>query len=118
MKTVLHRSPGATQVMHRDAHDPNRQVFRTEFHDDHALAQNQRIRSAGLMKRGDEVMGMPVHFAFSIPSVEKYNDLIRRYPDLMLALKSRDASIFLPAAKRFAKKFPEYCVLKEDHVPR
>lgn len=116
MKTLIDAGNNVSQELHTDAHIKDRQVFRTVYHDDEALRKNERLRREGLMVRGTKLPmfdGQEVQYAFSIPTVEQYHRMKKDYPDLMQALVSKDASIRIPAARRFAIMKPEWCVLAD-----
>jgi len=112
-KRLIDHNESMTRVMHTDKHAPGRQVFRTVYHDDAALDQNKRIRNAGLMKRGDKlpVVDASVSYAFSFPSVERYEGLKVQYPDIFEDLRSKDQHVREAAGQRLALLHPEFCTL-------
>ena len=114
-KRVINHDAAMTRIMHTDPHAPGRQVFQTIFHDDAALEQNKRIRNAGMMKRHDKlpIWDASVSFAFSFPSVERYQQLQQQYPDIFADLRSKDQYVREGAGRRLALLHPEFCTLSE-----
>ena len=116
MKTLLRAENGVSQTLHTDAHIKNRQVFRTVYHNDAALEKNKALRNSGLLRRGDKLSlldGASVSFAFSFPTVEEYNMIRGKYPDIMDAIRSKDQKARESAARKLEILHPEYITISE-----
>ena len=116
MKTLLRAENGVSQTLHTDAHIKDRQVFRTVYHNDAALEKNKALRNSGLMRRGDSISlleGATVSFAFSFPTVEEYNMVRNKYPDIMDALRSKDQHVRESAARKLELLCPQYITISE-----
>ena len=115
-RTLLHQAPGVQQVLHTDPHMKDRQVFRTVFHNDAALRRNEQIRNSGMMRRGDKMSvldGATVSHAFSFPTIEEYQMIRRKYPDIMDALRSKDQAVREKAADQLQLLCPQYVTISE-----
>lgn len=96
-----------------DAHVADQHYVHTVEYDDDILDQNQRIKSAGLVKQGDKnplMDGGIIEYAFTIPSTWQWGLFQRKYPELYRQLMSTDDNERRRAARRLAIMKPEWLV--------
>ena len=104
-------SPLVRKTLVRDAHVPDTVHVVTETNDAPALAANARIRSAGLLKRGQRFRPIDDHaeltVQFQFPTVTDYMLARATYPDIFAELElGGDHAI--RAGDRLALLLPQY----------
>lgn len=96
-----------------DAHAPDVMYVHTVEHDDDALDQNARIRSAGLLRQ-DSRFGLHddsiLEYAFSIPSVYQWGRFKREHPEIAKGLHSANDEERRKAARSLAVLKPQWLV--------
>jgi len=116
LKSVIERRPEATTTLHSDAHNPDRKVFHTVYHDDAALKKTQNYRQHAGLKQGDKLSMLdnaPIYAAFNIPDVGQWSLFQRDYPDVVTGLRSRDAGEREKASRQLAILKPEWAMIEE-----
>jgi len=117
VRIPLVRTPTSKTDLVRDEHGPgdrHEEVHvHTTIYDDEHLERNKRIRLEGLLPKGRKIPvldGADIQFAFSIPPIA-YQLLLKKEKELLSQINDRDASIREKAARQFAIKYPQYCIM-------
>ena len=105
---------GANSITRFYRNDKETMLKDTTFYDDGSLDQNSRIRSDGMLEKGN--LGLHDHanyrMVFSIPSVEQYNHYKLENPEDYKLLMSKDETERMRGAKRLQLLHPQWVVME------
>lgn len=111
MKEVYSRKGGVTKTIARDAHDPTKVYHHTHTDERETLANNERIRSEGLLKQGSKskfAAGDDIAYAFQFPTVTDYRMAKQLEPELFATVETGTDTERYAAAFKLSLIFPGY----------
>lgn len=111
IRTPIYQGRRRTSHVISDAHVDGVHYIQTVEHDDEALAQNARIRSAELLRQGAKnplMDGGIVEYAFSIPSTYQWARWKKEHPDIAALLFSASDEERRQGARMLAIQHPEW----------
>lgn len=112
MKRLLKSSTSRVRKwLIRDRHQPGRVYAHVESVQQPVLERNQKIRGAGLLKRGGALKavdeGADLGIAFQFPGVIEYHAARQKYPDIFAQLE-QGGDDAVRAGERLALLMPQY----------